>query len=369
MSGWFPPAEFWSATDNAVLLPPQSSLSRESIVGALAGNAYVVFQSSGSAGEARLVCHSRAGLLASARAVNAHLGAQNEDVWLCALPVHHVAGLGIYSRAFCSGSRVYDFEGKWDAARFAARCAACEASLVSLVPTQVFDLLQAGCRCPQALRAVLVGGGRLDPRIEAGARALGWPLQRTYGLSEAGSQVATQRGEHLIVLPHLEAAIGAGGCLKLRGDSMAHGYLSADGSGGWQFELCLDADGWFQTDDLVELDGRQLRFLARASSRVKVLGELVDIDALERALLQSVPAGWEVALIDVPDPRSENALVLAFSAALRRDELQPLIQAFNATVAGFERIARAVEIDAIQRGALGKIRRGELRNRVIEAEK
>ena len=150
---------------------------------------------------------------------------------------------------------------------------------------------------------------------------------------------------------------------------MASGYLSAADCGGWRFALCLEPDGWFQTDDLVELDGRVLRFLGRASARVKVLGELVDVDALERAFSNSAGGHREVALVDVPDARCENIVVLAYATDRDAAELAALVHAFNASVAGFERIARTVQIDTIPWGALGKVRRGELRKRVIEAEK
>ena len=157
--------------------------------------------------------------------------------------------------------------------------------------------------------------------------------------------------------------------MKLRGASIAQGYLWANTTGGWRFESCVDADGWFQSDDVVELDGRRLRFVGRASSRVKVLGELVDVEALESAFLRFLGASREVALVDVPDARSENAIVLACAADAGGDQMESLIQAYNASVAGFERIARRVVIGSIPRGGLGKIRRRELRRRVIEAEK
>ena len=361
--------EFWSSGRNAVLLPEHSSVSETEISAALGKAGFVVFQTSGTAGQARFVCHTRAGLLASAEAVNAHLEASNKDVWLCALPHYHVGGFGVFARAYCSNSMAYGLDGAWSGGRFVERCVALEVSLVSLVPTQVFDLVEAGHRCPFSLRAVLVGGGHLDARLEERARELAWPIMKTYGLSEAGSQVATQHGDDLLLLPHLEAASGADGRLKLRGESMANGYLSAAGSGGWRFAPCLESDGWFQTDDLVELDGRILRFLGRASARVKVLGELVDVEALERAFLTSKSGQQGVALVDVPDARCENILVLAYTAEQAGAELAPLVHAFNASVAGFERIARLVEIEALPRGALGKVRRGELRERVIKAEK
>ena len=220
------------------------------------------FRTSGSTGSARLVCHSREGLMASAAAVNGVLGATSEDVWLCALPPYHVGGCGIYLRAHNSGSDTYDLKPGWDPHSFARQCEVHRATLSSLVPTQLYDLVKASIPAPTTLRAVLVGGGAFAETLERQARSLGWPTRRTYGLTEAGSQVATQGdGGEMVVLPHLQAAVGDNGRLRLRGASLARGYLVHEPRGDWAFEELVDGDGWFETDDLVELDGQYLRFL------------------------------------------------------------------------------------------------------------
>ena len=105
--------EFWRGTATAVFLPPHSSLAIEEIAMACGESSEVVFQSSGSTAKPKLLCHTRAGLLASAEAVNQHLHAKSSDVWLCPLPVYHVGGFGIFARACCSGSEVYQLEGAW----------------------------------------------------------------------------------------------------------------------------------------------------------------------------------------------------------------------------------------------------------------
>jgi O-succinylbenzoic acid--CoA ligase len=315
------------------------------------------------------VCHSRVGLLASAKAVNGHLAVQQDDQWLCALPLFHVGGFCIYARAFASNSGVFELSSPWTPQVFIDECERCGATLSALVPTQVYDLVRGSYASPKSLRAVLVGGGGLAADLEARARGLGWPILRTYGLSEAGSQVATQGGEDLQVLPHLETAYGLGGKLKLRGESMLSGYLQRISDHTWNFEDVRDEHGWFQTDDIVALQGDVLRFIARDSSRFKVFGEMVDVDALEAKVLAMFPAHLDLALIDVPDPRTENALVLAVAANLELDTVEPLVEVFNASVAGFERIKRVLQVGRIPRGELGKVRRAALRQKVIEAEK
>ena len=63
-------------------------------------------------------------------------------------------------------------------------------TVVSLVPTQLRRLLDAGARPGARLRAVLLGGAAATPDLLEEARAAGWPVRATYGLTQACSQVA-----------------------------------------------------------------------------------------------------------------------------------------------------------------------------------
>ncbi len=97
---------------------------------------HVLFATSGSGGEPKLVALSKEALMASARMVNAAIG---EGEWFVALPTFHVGGYGMYARAFVAGGRVTRFEGEWDPKRFGREVE----GIVSLVPTQVYDLVSA----------------------------------------------------------------------------------------------------------------------------------------------------------------------------------------------------------------------------------
>src|SRR5262249_56840428 len=69
-----------------------------------------------------------------------------------------------------------------------------EATHVSLVETTLARLLARGARrFPTGVRGALVGGGPVSVELLQRAKALGMPALRTYGLTEATSQVATER--------------------------------------------------------------------------------------------------------------------------------------------------------------------------------
>ena len=308
---------------------------------------------SGTGGVLKVVALSRSALEASARAVNQHLEVLSSDIWLNPLPLFHVGGLGIEVRAALAGARSFSF-GSWNAGEFVRRANEMGATLSSLVPTQVHDLLSAGLTAPRSLRAVVVGGGKLDEALRTRAQALGWPILPSYGLTEAASQVATARlgdanAEWLPLLEHIEAKADSGGVSEIRGPSLLTGWMvfAEDGSAHWEDPK---RDGWYLTGDRVELRGRELRVLGRVDDLVKIRGELVDLVALERALQARVSSG-EIMLRTVADERNG----VAVHVVAENDEAAAEVRKLAEEV--FPPFARpaSISVGRITRTALGKV--------------
>ena len=320
----------------------------------------VVFRTSGSTGGGKRIVHGKGALLVSARAVNAWLEVERSSVWGLALPLNHVGGFGVAARAYAAGCGFSAYAGKWDARRFAEWVGGEGVTHVSLVPTQIHDLLAAGLRGSGSLRAVVVGGGRLREEDGQAARDAGWPVLASYGLTETGSQVATQRIDSLRrpfaespleLLPIWDAVQTPEGCLRLRGEALFLGTLEDDGFRKREGE-------WFGTSDRAEVSGRFLRPLGRTDSLVKVLGELVDVEAVERRLMAHCGAdAHKVAVVAVPDGRKEHCLVAVFEG----EAMPAAVEEYNATSTGPERISRSFVVAGFPRTDLGKLRRAELR--------
>lgn len=329
-------------------------------------NGHVLFQTSGSSGEPKWIALSKRALLVSAAAVNRHLEVTQVSCWGLSLPLHHVGGFGVAARAFESGTRLAVFPKRWDAAVFHEWLSVENVSHLSLVPTQIHDLTKIALAAPAALRAVVVGGGHLDEATGRAARALGWPVLASYGMTEAGSQIATQ-GIKLLqtpyqcapipLLPIWQARTGTSGLLEISGDSLFSGTLGPDG-------YVPRPDAWHITSDLARLDGRLLTPLGRADARVKILGELVDPLAIEKSLVAlsaHTLAPGSFAVIAVANARMEHALVPVFEEVCRRPLVFDLIEKHNSSAKGYERLRKPVFLAEIPRGALGKILRGGLR--------
>lgn len=321
----------------------------------------VFFQTSGSMGSPHWVGLSREALLHSAAVVNAHLRVDQDSCWGLALPLNHVGGFGVVARAYEAGCNLGCFREKWDPARFTAWLKAEHVTHVSMVPTQVHDLVREWLRPPSALKVVVVGGGGLDDETGRAARGLGWPVLASYGMTEAGSQIATQgielldqsyECERMAVLPHWQVRIEEGGRIALCGESLFAGDLIQSGEH-WRFSK--RKGDWYLTKDLGALDERGLLLEGRVDALVKILGELVDPIAVEREL--AVP---EVTVVAVPDSRKEHRLMAVYEKSAISKRVESRVNAFNQRTDGVRRIDDIVLIDTIPRSDLGKVRRVEL---------
>lgn len=269
----------------------------------------------------KLIALSHSALRASASAVNSHLEVKPSDVWLKALPSFHVGGLSIYVRAHLANQQVVELE-RWDVTKFVEVIRAYSTTLTSLVPTQIHDLCEAGLRCPQPLRAIIVGGAALDPLLYLKARNLGWPLLPSFGMTELGSQVATAELESLEqevfpklrILRHIEARVDANKQLFVRSTSMFSGCAQKIGSE--VFFHRQEQDSFFKTNDLVEIENSDfLRPLGREDEFVKIFGEgvsLLEVEQLAKSFIRDLSMPFsDVCVFAEPDPRAGSKLVLA----------------------------------------------------------
>lgn len=305
---------------------------------------HLLFRTSGSSGIQKWVALSKSALRWSAESVIRRLQITGKDVYALALPVHHVGGFGVVARCEFSGARLARFSESWSPLAFRNFCEAQRVTLSSLVPTQVNDLVSAACSAPASLRAIVVGGGHLEPELAGKARALGWPVLPSYGMTETASQIAT--GDKLPLIDGWEARV-KNALLEVRGGGLLTGIIT-ESVDGFHFQD-PKVDGWFRTSDRVELDDQKIIFKGRADRRLKVLGELIDLDALEKFWADHT--GGEAAVIARADDRRVHTLHLFHNGSGTEIAMQ------NAKLPGPERLASWKQLEALPRTSLGKIDR------------
>ena len=171
----------------------------------------LVVHTSGTTAAPRPVELSFGNVQANALGSAVALGLDPDERWLCPLPLSHVGGLMVLLRSAIYGTRAV-IDG-------AERASADDITVVSLVPTQLRRLLAAGARPGARLRVVLLGGAAATPDLLEEARAAGWPVRATYGLTQACSQVAVDGRP----LPGLAVTLAPDGEILVEGPTVAGG--------------------------------------------------------------------------------------------------------------------------------------------------
>jgi o-succinylbenzoate---CoA ligase len=245
--------------------------------------ATIIF-TSGSSGVPKAALHTFGNHYHSALGSNANIALLPGDRWLHSLPMYHVGGLSILFRCLLAGATVaLPLPGT----SLGESIASLGATHVSLVSTQLSKLLRESADLG-GLEAVLMGGGPVSPSLVGGALARGLPLHTSYGLTEMASQVTTTPPDASVeelrtagrVLPHREVSISENGEILVRGETLFAGYAEGE-----KLDRPVDAEDWFHTRDLGELDeSGHLRVGGRMDNLFISGGENVQPEEIEEAL-------------------------------------------------------------------------------------
>lgn len=335
---------------------------------------HVLFQTSGSTGTPKWIALSKSALLLSAACVNRHLGVTEDSRWALTLPLHHVGGFGVAARCFEAACDCVTLPGRWSPTFFRDWADRNAITHTSMVPTQIHDLVSSRLSSPPQLKVIVVGGGRLDERTGQAARDLGWPVLASYGMTEAGSQIATQSPDlldlsyeprNIPLLDLWDARTGEDGILEISGPALFSGILLTSGDGEWSYEARRSK--WHRTADRAMLQDRLLTPLGRADQVVKVLGELVDPETIEQELAVIAAGAFtpgSFAVATVQDARAEHQLVPVFKCSLPRELVLNVLKEYEIHAPGYRRLQPPTYVESLPCSSLGKVLRAELRKLV-----
>ncbi|MGI9645761.1 MAG: class I adenylate-forming enzyme family protein [Ilumatobacteraceae bacterium] len=290
------------------------------------GDALVV-ATSGTSGTPKGVVLTHDAVAASAEATSRRLGVASDDHWLACLPLSHVGGLSVVTRALHAGTGLTIQPGFDPTAVESAG-----ATLVSLV----------GAALPRIdhgiFRTIVLGGGR--PPADRPANTV-----TTYGMTETGSGVVYDG----MPLDGVYVRISDDGEISLRGPMLLRCYR--DGTDP------KDDDGWLPTGDLgVWRDDGRLHVEGRRDDLIVTGGENVWPEAVEAALADH-PGVAEVMVRGVDDPQwgqAVEAVVVPGDRVPTLDELRDHVKARHPAFVAPKRLSIVAELP---RTSLGKPRR------------
>ncbi len=271
------------------------------------------------------------------------LGLDLCERWLCVMPLAHVGGLSILLRSTLYGTTVILHE------RFESGAVLEELmdpgrriTLVSLVPTMLARLLDAGLERPPALRWALLGGGPIAPALLDRARDAGVPVAPTYGMTEGCSQIVTFG----LPLWGVDLRLDDGE-IVVRGPSFAANTLAADGG--------------LRTGDLGELDAQgRLAVVGRRADTIVSGGENVAPAEVEAVLLAH-PALADAGVFARPDPEWGERVVAQVVLRDGRTATPAELQQFAAERLARFKVPKEISFtDRLPRTTSGKLLRRQL---------
>jgi O-succinylbenzoic acid--CoA ligase len=234
---------------------------------------------------------------------------------------------------------------RFDVDRFAAEP---DVTLVSLVPTQLTKLLDAGVDLGR-FRVILLGGAAATPHLLRRAAAAGAPVVTTYGMSEtAGGCVYDGRP-----LTGVDVALDPDGRIRMRGPMLMSGYRGEP-----ELTAATLVDGWLVTPDAGYWDtgyrdGDRLVVSGRLDDVIVSGGENVSAAAVAGCLVEH-PSISDAVVVGVPDEQWGQrvvAVVATVGAAPALPELQSWVRDRQPEAA----VPRAlVVVDDIPRLSSGK---------------
>jgi O-succinylbenzoic acid--CoA ligase len=326
-----PPGLDFAVTLHACLLTGRAAMpvdlrerERPAAPGSVGPDVALVMHTSGTTGEPQPIALTYGQILAQAHGTAAALGIGDDERWLCPLPLSHVGGLMVLLRSVIYGTTAVIGPPERD-----------DVTLASMVPTQLARL--AGPP-PPTLRAVLLGGAAPDRSVlEAG-----WPVARTYGLTQACSSVT----------------IGEIGDAETSGRPIPGVSVSIAPDG----EIIVDGptvNRTLHTGDLGRLDDRgRLVVIGRKGDTIVSGGENVAPAEVEAVLLEH-PAVAEAGVFARPHPEWGEAVTAR--VVLRSEATEGELRAWAGERLARFKVPKTIEIaEALPRTASGKLLRREL---------
>jgi O-succinylbenzoic acid--CoA ligase len=299
----------------------------------------LIVHTSGTTGRPQPVEITYGNIRANARGLAQAMELGADERWLCPLPLSHVGGLMVVLRSALMATTAV--LGPVE------RVSEEGITIASLVPTQLVRLLEAGAKPGPDLRRILLGGGPMPRVLLARARAAGFPVCPSYGLTQACSTVTVAEPGDLETAGR--ALPGVGVAVTDEGEIVVSGAT-------------VNTLGSLRTGDLGRLDetGR-LIVTGRKGDLIVTGGENVSPAEVEAALAEH-PDVVEAAVFARPHPLWGEAITALVVARPGAELQQGALRAHCLErLAGFK-VPKAFElVTELPRTRSGKVRRAELR--------
>ena len=212
-------------------------------------------------------------------------------------------------------------------------------SFAALVPLQLERMLTTdkGRKQLNNIESIIVGGAPISAELEKEIQSLSTQIFSTYGMTETVSHIALKpmngmnKSDHFTVLDGILVETDYRNCLRIKAD--------------------VTLNEWIQTNDVVELKGRQFKWLGRADFVINSGGIKIHLDQLENQLSQLLAT--EVVLLKKTHPQLGETYVAAI-VSKNDSTIETLKSVIESSLTKYYKPNELFLIDALPRTASGK---------------
>ena len=291
---------------------------------------YIAF-TSGSTGRPKAVMHSDNTLLVTARALCRDWGIGSDTVVSTLSPFSHNLGVGAMMTALVAGAALVIHDTPRGES-IVDRLAETGVDYLVGVPTHAIDLVAEARRRGMSrladVRVFRVSGAASPPQVMHDLMALGVEPQSGYGMTENNSHQYTRPGDDPGLIagtcgracegyeiaifdrqdPDRRLGPGETGLVAGRGACLMLGYFDDQRA----TEAAFNADGWFMTGDLGQVDaGGYLRLTGRHKEVLIRGGHNINLARIEE-FAAVFPSIVRAAVLPLPDARLGERICLAY---------------------------------------------------------
>ena len=357
--------ELLKSDQNVYLIPPYLDKNQahqvQKVWESLNLTEHVFICSSGTSSGSKIKSYalSKEALKANAKAVNKFLNASSADKWLQSLPCYHVGGLSIIFRCLLSKSARIEFTSKWNTRSFLDILHMEKIQYCSVVPTQLYDLVSSQSVAPEYLKGVFVGGDFLSDELAKRAFKLGWPIIRTYGMTEVCSQLATSfyqdsKDGMMRILP-IHQIHTVNQCYFVKSPSLFTYEIIMDGD---DIEILSPTIDGYKIQDKLIMEKDKLKPLGRIGSEIKIKGRLynfLDIKNSIDSFLIDNNFKNKVELVLENDQRDGKVLKLIALSEVK-EYADAILDGINDILPKPLRQKKMIFVSSFRRTALGKLK-------------
>ncbi|MGD1704520.1 2-succinylbenzoate--CoA ligase [Dapis sp. BLCC M229] len=335
----------------------------------------IMIPTGGSSGKIKFAIHTWETLISSVRGFQEYFQVQQINSF-CVLPLYHVSGLMQFMRSFTTEGNLVilpSYKEIFDKKEWNINP---NDFFISLVPTQLQNLLQNAeiANWLSNFQTVLLGGAAAWEELFNAARKYQIKLAPTYGMTETASQVATLKPEDFLagnnsngqVLPHAKIIVknenreilshNKIGNISIQANSLALGYYP---------NIFKNYES-LATDDLGFFDDQgYLKIVGRSSQKIITGGENVFPAEVEAAIL-ATGLVTDVCVIGLADKYWGEVVTAVYVGNNFEVSREKLLVAIDGKLTKFKQPKYWLKVESLPRNSQGKINRELLKEITLE---